>query len=485
MSKATHKARSLRDLLLVHELIFIALIVLAVGGGAYGLRLWDQSAKESERINLLVQEIQQVRGDLYRQMKELFDAFLLNDEDARDEYKVYTQTILHHFKQLKNLAVGREEKLAFADLQENYTLFSSDAPDMFLRYQQSPNDASRKALYQDMETGIFSRYETVSKHAENLLALKQNQLKAQLSDAKKTSIAILSIPVLLAGLLLVLSRGLLKREIVAPINAMMQATSEISAGNLQHKVPEYGASELATLSKEINKMADDLVTSQEALVRTEKQAALGLLAPMLAHNIRNPLASIRATAQVIDTPKNDKDTQESINGIISTVDRLERWTGTLLAYLNPVKPQLSKVSFDTVLQGALISLTDKLNIKKIKLITNIENLEEKVLTDQHLLEQALYNLILNAIEASPNDSNIKIDAYLNNQTLEILISDEGIGMPFTPDPHAVSPGPTTKRFGTGIGIPFAFKVCELLGGSIEFEPAKPQGTQIKLQLPQK
>ncbi len=373
--KMTHKAKSLRNLLLVHELIFIALIVLAVAGGAYGIHLWDKSAKESARINLLVQEIQQVRGDLYRQMKELFDAFLLNDEDARDEYKAYTKSILLHFKQLQSLAIGAEEQQAIINLQENYTIFSNDAPGMFRRYQVSPNNASRKALYQDMETGIFNRYETVSKHAENLLALKQNQLKAQLSEAKKTAIAILSIPILLAGLLLLLSRGLLKRKIINPINAMMLATSEISAGNLQHKVPEDGAIELATLSKEINKMADDLTASQDALVRTEKQAALGMLAPMLAHNIRNPLASIRATAQVIDIPKNDQDTQDSINGIINTVDRLERWTGTLLAYLNPVKPQLSKVKFDAVIQGALTSLREKLNTKNINLISNSKSVK--------------------------------------------------------------------------------------------------------------
>jgi nitrogen-specific signal transduction histidine kinase len=64
------------------------------------------------------------------------------------------------------------------------------------------------------------------------------------------------------------------------------------------------------------------------------------------------------------------------------------------------------------------------------------------------------------------------------------ISDEGTGMPFTPDPHAISPGPSTKRFGTGLGIPFAFKVCEVLGGTIKFETVSPKGTSITLSLPQ-
>ncbi len=484
--KSTHlpKTRSLRDLLLVHELIFITLIILAVLGGVFGIHLWDKSAKESQRIHTLVQETQQTRGDLYRQMKELFDAFLLSDLNAKEEYKAYTKSILIHFQNLERLAVGVEEQKAIADLKENYQIFVSEAPDLFYRYQTSPNSESRKALYQDMETGIFSRYETVSKRVENLLTLKQNELKTRLQDAKQTSIIILSIPVLLAGLLLLVSRTFLKHAIVKPIHAMMKATREISAGNLEHQVPDAGAEELSILSQEINKMADDLAESRDALVRTEKQAALGLLVPMLAHNIRNPLASIRATAQVIDVRDDDKETQESINGIMNTVDRLERWTTSLLAYLHPVKPALSNVSFKKIVQSSLVPLQQKLKEKEITIVINIQPEEAYVLTDEHLLEQVFYNLILNAIEASPQRCEIQFIALIDQNKLSINIIDQGSGMPFIPLPNAISPGRSTKRFGTGLGIPFAFKACEVLDGSIHFQSIEPNGTQITLEFPQ-
>jgi len=478
------KTRALRDLLLGHELIFIALIIIAVMGGGFGIHLWDKSSQESQRIHFLVQEIQQTRGDLYRQMKELFDAYLLSDQNAKAEYNTYTTSILQHFQKLEKLAVGAEEKKAITDLKENYKVFATNAPDMFNQYQISPNDASRKTLYQDMETGIFSRYETVSKRAEDLLALKQNEMKERLQEAKRTSIIILGIPILLAGLLLILSRILLKRAIVNPINAIMKATKEISQGNLQHKVPDAGAEELSILSQEINKMADDLAESRDALVRTEKQAALGLLVPMLAHNIRNPLASIRATAQVVDIKEDDKDTLDSISGIINTVDRLERWTTSLLAYLHPVKPALSKASLDKVMTNALIPLQQKLSEKNIKLIKRIAIKDQEILTDEHLLEQLFYNLILNAIEASSQNSEIKINAEINEAILNVSIIDAGSGMPFKPDPSTLSPGKSTKRFGTGLGIPFAFKACEVLNGQIDFQSAEPKGTKITLYFPQ-
>jgi len=484
MDKHTPKTRSLRDLLLALELIFIALIMLAVMGGIFGIQLWEKSAKESQRIHLLVQEIQQTRGDLYRQMKELFDAFLLHDQNAKEEYKSYTNSILLHFQTLENLAVGAEEQKAISDLKENYQAFADEAPDMFYQYQSSPNNESRKALYQDMETGIFSRYETVSKHAENLLTLKQNELRMGQQDAKQTSIIILSIPVLLAGLLLIISRTFLMRAIVKPIHDMVEATREISAGNLQHQVPSAGAAELSILAQEINKMADDLTQSQDALVRTEKQAALGLLAPMLAHNIRNPLASIRAMAQVIDVNESDKETQESIDGIMSTVDRLERWTTSLLAYLHPVKPALSSALFKKIIESALVPLQQKLREKNINVLIDILPEQQPMLTDEHLLEQVFYNLILNAIEASPRNTQIKIIARLKQGKLTISLIDQGSGMPFTPIPNAHRPGKSTKRFGTGLGIPFAFKACEVLNGTMRFDAAEPTGTRITLTFPQ-
>ncbi len=483
-NKQAYTSRSLRDLLLAHELIFVALILLAVAGGGYGIYVWDKSAKESQRIHYLNQEIQQTRGDLYRQMKELFDTFFLEDADGKNEYEAYTQSILKHFETLNNLAVGAQEMQAIRDLESNYKSFVNEAPALFYRYQASPSEASRKSLYQDIETGIFSQYEAVSQRAEDLLTLKQIELKKRLNEAKYASIAVLLIPILLAGLLLILSRLLLKRAIVNPINAIMQATSEISAGNLQHKVPESGAAELATLSQEINHMAAELQTNRDALVRTEKQAAMGLLVPMLAHNIRNPLASIRATAQLLDEPTHDDDTRESLQGIINTVDRLERWTGGLLAYLHPVKPQLTTARFESILEGAMLPLTQKIRDKNINLTKHILPPNIEIRTDEHLLEQVYYNLILNAIDASPNGSNIAIETQLINNIFTCSLRDEGTGMPFTPDPHTLSPGPSTKRFGTGLGIPFAFKVCEVLGGNIAFEAALPKGTRITLQLPQ-
>ncbi|MFA6180036.1 MAG: ATP-binding protein [Methylophilaceae bacterium] len=478
--------KSLNDLLLIHELAFILLVILAGAAGAIGIQLGDKSSQESQRINLLVQEIQQTRGDLYRQMKELFDAYFLADPEAEGEYHAYTISVQKHFTKLKELTVGAEEKAAINELNDSYAAFVTETSTVFSMRHKFTNESIEKTLNSDLESTIFKRYEIVSTRTERLLSVKQHELQQRLDEAKRISIALLAIPILLATILLLFSRVFLKRAIVKPIGELLHATTEISAGRLEHKAPEEGAAELATLSQAINHMAEELARSQEALIRTEKQAAQGLLVPMLAHNIRNPLASIRATAQVADSNQLDEETRESFMNIISAVDRLERWTGSLLAYLHPLKPQPNATTLRQIIDGSLIPLQQKLREKSIELeLPAWEKHDDSMRTDEHLLEQALYNLLLNAVEAIPSHSKLEIHADIAQDSLRILIADRGPGMPFTPDPHAVSPGPSTKRFGTGLGIPFAFKVCEALAGSIQFRAREGGGTLIEIELPRK
>ena len=477
------RTRSLKDLLLVHELIFILLVALAGSAGGIGIHLWDRSSQESQRINRLIQEIQQTRGDLYRQMKEIFDAYFLADAEARHEYDTYTLSVERHFKQLRELAEDQEELDAIAALNDSYSTFVQETSSIFDRSSRLSADALEKRLNSDQESGVFQRYEIISARAERLLVTKQQELQERLQEAKRTSITLLTIPLILAVLLLLFSRVFLKRAIVRPIEGVLHATTEISAGRLEHKAPEAGTAELVTLARAINHMAEELAHSQEALIRTEKQAAQGLLVPMLAHNIRNPLASIRATAQVADNSELDPDIREALQGIMSSVDRLERWTGSLLAYLHPLRPHPVPTRLRHVVEGALVPIEQKLRERGVQIQLPVWRQADEMFTDEHLLEQALYNLLLNAVEAAPAESMVEMHADISATMVKLVIADRGPGMPFTPDPRSISPGPTTKRFGTGLGIPFAYKVCEALGGELDFNARQGGGTLISLLLP--
>lgn len=475
--------KSLKNLLLIHELTFVLLVALAGGIGGYGIHQWHEASLESMRINRLVQEIQQTRADMYRQMKELFDAYFLADPTSNEEYNAYAQSIAQRFDTLVKLAKDPGEAKAVHELQLSYSEYLTETGRILQRRSRISYEELTQVLNSNMESKLLRRYESVSTAAEKLLALKQSELQTRLEESRRIALTLMGVPVVLAIVLLLFSHGFLQRAIVQPIAELLRATTEISAGKLERKAPEKGAKELANLSHAINNMAADLSRSREALIRTEQQAAQGALVPVLAHNIRNPLASIRATAQVADDPALDLETHEAFQGIISTVDRIERWTGALLAYLHPIRPQPIPTVLRQVITGAVAALDLKLQEKSLSIDCSGCNEFTQLKADEHFLEQAIYNLLLNAIEASPTGGLIEVGFTVEQEWIYVQITDRGPGMPFVPEYHAPGFGPSTKRFGTGLGIPFAHKVCEAHGGTISFVSRKGGGTKVTLTLP--
>jgi signal transduction histidine kinase len=291
------------------------------------------------------------------------------------------------------------------------------------------------------------------------------------------------LPVAGAVILLLWSRQWLKRAIVEPLVSVQRATEEISKGDLAHRVPVVGADELRQLGISVNQMATDLATSRESLVRAEKEAMLAALVPVVAHNIRNPLASIRATAQVMDDGSLPDEVRDGLKGIIGSTDRLEHWTHALLSYLNPLEPQRTLCRAATLVENMERMLRPRLTQKKITIELSQFDRDVELRIDAQLIEQALLGLVQNAVDASPEGSSVHLSLARAGDSIAIAVVDHGSGMPFSPAPRDLKPGPSTKRFGTGLGIPFAMKVFDRHGGSVRFSRAESGGTCVSISLP--
>ena len=99
------------------------------------------------------------------------------------------------------------------------------------------------------------------------------------------------------------------------------------------------------------------------------------------------------------------------------------------------------------------------------------------------MEQAIYGLFVNAIDASPPKGKINLGLTRLEDHVQLRIDDEGQGFSFAPKQQEFSPGPTTKTRGSGLGIPFAYKICELHKGSLTFEQRPSVGTRVTVSLP--
>jgi signal transduction histidine kinase len=461
------EAHSLKRLQLRYAVLYLALLLFSGAMGVIGLHLWSSASAERDRLSFMSAEALEMRGSLYRQIKEVFDHAFLNDVEAANEFADYARDIDRHFNLVYVRAAGERELAVVRALHAAYSGVRAYG-DSLLSVPSSVAMSEGRRLDVQLERGAFHEFELSLGEFERVLLFERKRVDDQLSLLRQVVPALLTLPLLLATVIFVVFRRYLRVAVADPLVAIMDATRNISCGRLNHRVPETGAAELVRLAHAINSMAGDLAASREALLRAEKQATLGALVPVVAHNIRNPLASIRATAQVIDDDTLPGDVREGLAGIISTTDRLDRWTYSLLSYLHPLQPQRAPVNvamlFDTVVDVA----RDRLDAAGIRLRRIGWDDACVVPLDLHLMEQALLALLNNAIEASPPDGTITLRHAHAGDGVLLSIRDCGSGMMNSPAPRGLSPLATTKVQGSGLGIPFAAKVCDVHGGRLEF-----------------
>jgi signal transduction histidine kinase len=438
---------------------------------------------ESARINSVVNEVQDMRGNLYRQVKEVFDGAFLNDPHASQQYLQYQRRIEQHLARIQSTPLDPPEREAMNRLEAAYRTVKEQS-DGILASRSTMSLLQRQKIFDaELEGEGLGEYEDAFRAIERVLLLQQSEQQERLGTLNHLAPLLFVFPIVLALALLVLSRLFLTTQVVAPLSELESATRKIASGELQHRVPEVGAEELRRLAQAVNRMAGDLAESRASLVRAEKQATLGALLPVVAHNIRNPLASIRAMAQVMNQPPSSPEIRDGLQGIISTADKLDRWTQSLLNYLHPLAPQRAPCKLSALLDNVAAMLKPNLDRKNLRLLRDGWDQDVEIQVDPQLIEQALQGLLSNAIEASPDSGRLTVRVNGTADAAFLSICDEGAGMPFSPTANDLAPGPSTKRFGTGLGIPFAMKVCDVHGGSIAFDSLSPHGTEVRIRLP--
>ncbi len=347
------KVRSLKQYLLLYAVGFLALVTVAGGLGAYALYFWHQSSKETLRLNSMTQQVQEMRGSLYLQLKEVFDSIFLEDKDALAQYHAYEQRIQTHLNRLENIAHGKDERAAISGLRKSYQALRDVGGTILHGATNMPLKEKQRLLNTELEMHGINNHEESIERIEALVTMQQTALEERLAKLNKLVPLLLALPFLLALALLIFSRLFLQRAVVAPLAALESATKKISAGRLDERVRLDGPRELQSLAQRVNQMASDLNESRLSLLRAEKQATLGSLVPVLAHNIRNPIAAIRATAQEMSDPALTQESRDDLAGIITTTDRLERWTRALLSYLHPMRPNFNDVELHPLLNNVL------------------------------------------------------------------------------------------------------------------------------------
>jgi len=231
---------------------------------------------------------------------------------------------------------------------------------------------------------------------------------------------------------------------------------------------------------------EDLHTAQARLIEAERLAAIGELSAAVAHGIRNPVAGIKAAAQLarLDMAA-EHPLHESIRDIIDEANKLEARIKTLLDFSRPFEPHLAPCRLEQVVGDALASLRSQLLASGVEAVVDLPPALPDIELDYAQIEQVFLALLSNAIEAMPGGGRITIAGRVaaDSRQLHIEVRDSGPGIQPEQLPRIFTLFFTTKSSGTGFGLAVVKKIVEHHGGTIEVDSVLGRGTCFILTLP--
>jgi signal transduction histidine kinase/cell division protein FtsL len=300
----------------------------------------------------------------------------------------------------------------------------------------------------------------------------------------------------LAGLLLgVLGTAVLARMITRPIHRLVDGTVRIAKGDFSRVIPMSSKDEIGELGRSFNEMTSQLLQARQRmeaanrkLVQAEKLASIGRLAATIAHEIRNPLTSVKLNVQKLAGDESlGPAVQEHLGLSLEGIDQIERFIKGLLQYTRVADLALDRFPVEQIVDEALKMLQAALAHKGIRVERNYARDLPPVLVDGDKMRQVFLNVLRNAQEALGDGGrvSISVDAVEDEgrKKVRVRISDDGPGVSEGDRETIFEPFFTTRPAGFGLGLANARKIVEQHNGSIRVDPDGGPGACFDIQIP--
>jgi two-component system sensor histidine kinase HydH len=237
--------------------------------------------------------------------------------------------------------------------------------------------------------------------------------------------------------------------------------------------------------RRLQSQSDRIIAVEEQLRRAERLSTLGEMAAVLAHEIRNPLGSIRGTAEILrdDYPPGTQK-HEFIEIQIKETERLNNVVEDFLRMARQQPFDMKSCAITEELE-TIVKLTENLARERgIKLLPEFRSKDKiTAMGDGEKLRQAFLNIINNGLQATGPGGTVSIDTLISGETAEIIFKDNGTGIDSNIIDRIFEPFFTTKADGTGLGLAVTRKIIEGHGGSLQIESEPDSGTTVVVSLP--
>ena len=223
---------------------------------------------------------------------------------------------------------------------------------------------------------------------------------------------------------------------------------------------------------------------EEAVERSRRHAALGRMAAGIAHEVRNPLGTLRGFAQYFSrTDSKDRNVRAYAELMIGEVDRLNRTVSALLQFSRSREPELQMIDLCSLVHRAAALIRADADTQRIRLHLELPAATLPLPADADLLQQVLLNLLQNSLAATPQGGHITICAETRQDRVLLQVRDSGRGLAPEEQSKIFDPFYTTRKEGTGLGLAVVQQIVEQHKGQIRVESEAGQGTCITLSLP--
>ncbi|MFP6899530.1 MAG: GAF domain-containing protein [Opitutales bacterium] len=273
-----------------------------------------------------------------------------------------------------------------------------------------------------------------------------------------------------------------EKEVIGTLNVYMASQHRF---NDDAKRILGALADLGAVAIQNSRLFARVFDTEQSLRKNERLTTLGLLTAEIAHEIRNPLTVIRLLFDSLDLNFSPEDAREKDSTVIrEKLDHLESIVERVLDFGKTREPVLVPLRLGTLIEETHRLVRLKLEQGQVTLIQENIPCELTVRGDKGQLQQALLNLILNAVEAMPQGGEIHVSSEeKDDHRLRLILRDAGIGIPEELQDRIFDSFLTGRRGGTGLGLAIAKKILQDHGGDVELIESGPQGTAFRLTLP--
>lgn len=300
-------------------------------------------------------------------------------------------------------------------------------------------------------------------------------------------------------MVLLLSSGgafLLLRFVKRPIQELGEKMAQVEGGDLSVRLAPRYADEMGALARSFNSMVDNLEKAKlelqqyhyQQMERADRLASVGEMATGIAHEIKNPLAGIGSAISVLaDDFEADDPRREVVNQVLDQIARLNKTATDLLYFGRPGRPEPSFVDLNALVKNTLFFISQHPEARNIHRVKELTRDMAPVWVDEKQIQQVLFNVIINAMQAMPDGGTLTIqtDAVERGGRSfgRVAVTDTGKGIAPEQLENIFVPFYTTKTQGTGLGLPICRQIVEQHQGGISVESTPGDGTTFAIELP--